>query len=89
MKKYTVRLTKKAVKALCKLDKSKKAILYAWIKTNHEGCIDPRSSGKALSANLKGAWRYRVGDYRIIAEIKDDEVLILEVAVGHRRDIYK
>jgi mRNA interferase RelE/StbE len=89
MKKYTVTLTKRAVKALNKLDRPTKALLYTWIKSNLDGCDDPRFSGKALSGNLKGIWRYRVGDYRIIAEIKDDEVVIMIVNIGHRREIYR
>lgn len=89
MKKYSVRLSKKAVKTLSKLDKPTKVLLYSWIKSNLDGCEDPRTVGKALTANLKGAWRYRVGDYRILAEIRDEEVLILIVNVGHRREIYR
>ena len=44
--------------------------------------------GKGLTANRSGQWRYRVGDYRLLAEIQDDKVLILVLNVGHRRDIY-
>lgn len=50
---------------------------------------DPRRFGKLLKANLVGLWRYRVGDYRIICQIKDGEMIVLVVAVGHRRDIYR
>lgn len=89
MKKYSVRFTKRAIKSLNKLDKSTKVLLYTWIKQNLDGCEDPRSNGKALSGNLKGAWRYRVGDYRIIAEIHDAEVTILVVNIGHRKEIYR
>jgi len=89
MRKYTVRFSKGAVKALKKLDKRTGMLLYTWIKTNLDGCEDPRRIGNALSDNLKGAWRYRVGDYRIIAEIIDDKIVILVVGVGHRKEIYK
>ncbi|WP_418834164.1 type II toxin-antitoxin system RelE family toxin, partial [Ruminococcus sp.] len=40
-------------------------------------------------ANRSGQWRYRIGDYRLIADIQDDKVLILVLEIGHRRDIYE
>ena len=50
---------------------------------------DPRRFGKGLKADLAGLWRYRVGDYRILCQIRDGELLVLVVAVGHRRDVYE
>ncbi|MES4925993.1 MULTISPECIES: type II toxin-antitoxin system RelE family toxin [Morganellaceae] len=49
---------------------------------------DPRLSGKPLKGELGEYWRYRVGDYRILCEIIDDELIILAAIIGHRRDIY-
>ncbi len=54
-----------------------------------ESLEDPKSRGKALEQNLKGLWRYRVGDYRIICSIEEEQVTILVLKIGHRRDIYK
>ncbi len=54
-----------------------------------EGLEDPRSRGKALEQNLKGFWRYRVGDYRIVCDIEDEKVTILVIKIGHRREVYK
>jgi mRNA interferase RelE/StbE len=51
--------------------------------------VNPRLTGKALQGDLKGLWRYRVGDYRLIAQIKDAELLILVIELGHRKGIYK
>lgn len=48
----------------------------------------PRSRGKALTADRKGQWRYRIGDWRVNAEIRDSELVILAVKVGHRSTIY-
>ena len=70
------------------MDKYTKRILFEWIDKNLEGCSDPRIHGKTLSANRTGQWRYRVGDYRIIADIQDAKLVILVIAVGHRRDMY-
>ena len=50
---------------------------------------DPRSMGKALTGNLAGVWRYRVGDYRILCDINDGRLVILVVDVAHRREVYK
>lgn len=51
---------------------------------------NPRSLGKALNGSRLGLlWRYRVGDYRIICEIKDEVIQILVVKIGHRSDVYK
>lgn len=49
---------------------------------------DPRSRGKALTGNLAGLWRYRVGDYRIICNIEDGVLVILVVDVAHRSKAY-
>lgn len=53
-----------------------------------QGCDNPRSKGKGLTANRSGEWRYRIGDYRLITEIQDDKIVILVVSVGHPREIY-
>ena len=50
---------------------------------------NPRATGKALRGNLSGLWRYRVGDYRIICKMEQNEVIILVISVGHRKDVYK
>ena len=86
---YRVEYLPQVVKTLEKMDKYTKRILFEWIDKNLEGCSDPRAHGKPLSANRVGQWRYRVGDYRIIADIQDNKLVILVIAVGHRREIYK
>ncbi|KAF0205350.1 MAG: hypothetical protein FD173_1112 [Gallionellaceae bacterium] len=53
-----------------------------------EASINPRFSGKALKGNDK-EWRYRVGDYRLVCEIKDREVIVWIVRIGHRREVYR
>lgn len=85
---YRVRFTEAARKELKKLDKSTAALIMAWIKKNLEGCSNPRQHGKGLTANPSGQWRYRVGDYRLLAEIQENEIIILILNIGHRRDIY-
>ena len=87
--KYVVDYTKKADKQLQKMDVSVRERIYDWINEHLEGCENPYMYGKPLTASWKGYWSYRIGDYRIIAEIQDDKILILITEVGHRREIYR
>ncbi len=87
--KYHVEFTNDALKFLKKLDKYTSMLITGWIRKNLEGCENPRAFGKGLTANHSGEWRYRIGDYRLIADIDDKRVLILILKIGHRRDIYK
>ena len=88
MKSYSVEYTDEALKALRKMDEHNRQVIYNWIGENLVGCENPRQRGKGLRNNLSGKWRYRVGDYRIIAEIEDVRVLILLVDVGYRSVVY-
>ncbi len=85
---YHVKITEPAMKQLKKLDKHTAALITGWLRKNLEGCSDPRRHGKGLSNNRIGQWRYRVGDYRLIAQIEDSRIVILILSIGHRRDVY-
>ena len=87
--KYTVVFSKEALKDLKKLDKHTAALIIGWVRKNLEGCENPRAHGNGLTANLSGKWRYRVGDYRLLADIEDNKVVIMMLRVGHRSEIYK
>jgi len=89
MKKYSVEITPKAEKLLGKLDRKTNLRIKKFIQENLVGCENPRLQGKALTGDLKGNWRYRVGDYRIIAQIEDEKILITVVDVNHRRQVYR
>jgi len=89
MKSYKLVLSDTARKSLKKIDKHEALLLIGWMRKNLDGVTDPRSKGKALVGNLAGRWRYRVGDYRIIAKIEDSEILILVLDVLHRRSAYQ
>lgn len=54
-----------------------------------EGCKNPRQFGEALKGDLAGLWRYRIGDFRVICEIRDVRLVVLALAIGHRREIYR
>lgn len=89
MNKYKVEFTKKAIKNLSKLDKKNAKLIMSWISKNLVDCENPRQYGKDLKGDKKGIWRYRVGDYRILANIQDDKVIIMLLEIGYRKEIYK
>ena len=86
---YQVEVTPRFEKEFKKLDRYTQRILKSWIQKNLVGCENPREHGKGLTANLSGLWRYRIGDYRLICNIQDNELVILALTVGHRSEIYK
>jgi len=85
---YSVTYSEKATKTLLKMDRQISSMIYRWIDKNLDGCDNPRLYGKALDSDFKGYWRYRVGDYRLIANIQDNLLVIEIVRAGHRREIY-
>ena len=85
---YHVENTARFDKEFKKLDKYTQQMIKSWIVKNLQNCEDPRAHGKGLTANKSGQWRYRIGDYRLLCLIQDKELIILALAVGHRRDIY-
>lgn len=86
---YSIEFTSQFNKQLKKLDKSVQKLIVKWLKNNLYNCENPRLHGKALTANLSVYWRYRIADYRLIVEIKDDKVVVVAVSISHRRDVYK
>lgn len=85
---YLVEFTPTVLKNLKKIDKKTQAILLAWIEKNLEGCENSYLFGKGLIGDRSQEWSYRIGDYRIIADIKEDKILILALAIGHRKHVY-
>lgn len=90
MPNYTVKFKKSVEKKLSKLDPDVQIMLLGWIKKHLVNTTSPRTHGKALKGALGELWRYRVGNYRIVAKIEDDDIkIVLVVNIGHRKDIYK
>jgi len=86
---WTVEIDSFAEKQLRKLDRPVQKRLLDWLFDRLEGCKNPRHFGEPLRGDLAGLWRYRVGDFRIICEIQDEKLVVLALAVGHRREIYQ
>lgn len=85
---FSVETTARFDKEFKKLDRYTQRMIKAWIDKNLQGSSDPRQLGKGLTANRTGQWRYRIGDYRLIAEIQDDRIIILLLSIGHRSTVY-
>ena len=83
---YEVRLAPAAVRQLRKLDPPGRRRVQAAIDLLTE---DPRPPGARQLVGGAGEWRVRTGDFRIIYDIRDGELLVLVVKVGHRRDVYE
>ena len=86
--KYNVVFSERAKRQLKKLDKHISSLIIGWLEKNIQGSENPRVHGKGLVENKSGQWRYRIGDYRVICEIIDKQVVVLVLEVGHRKDIY-
>ncbi|EOH96663.1 plasmid stabilization protein [Enterococcus haemoperoxidus ATCC BAA-382] len=87
--KYNVIYMPQAQKQLKKMDRNQARIIIAWIRKNLEATTDPRQHGKGLTGTKSGEWRYRIGNYRILADINDSEIRIEIFSIGHRSTIYK
>lgn len=79
--------TDNAEKQFLKLDKPIQKQIQKFI-LKLQTLENPRERGKALVGNLIGFWRYRVGGYRLLCRIIDQELIISVVEIGHRREIY-
>lgn len=85
---YQITTTDKFDKTFRKLDRQIQKIIKVWIEKNFANCENPRIHGKGLTANRSSQWRYRIGDYRILADIRDDELVLVFVDIGHRKNTY-
>lgn len=86
---WKLEFSKRADKQLSKMDPGVRRVIVAWLLKNIDGCRDSRAHGKGLSATPSGKWRYRVGNYRILCDIKDQELVVIAIEIGHRSRIYR
>jgi mRNA interferase RelE/StbE len=87
---WLIEFEKEAEKELKKLDKQVARRIVKFLRQRVAALDNPRSIGEALTGSTLGDyWKYRVGDYRIIADIQDDRVRVLVLRLGNRREIYR
>lgn len=85
---YRLEFTPEIQKQLRKMDKYQATLIVRWLYQHIDGIDDPRKFGKGFTANRSGQWRYRIGKYRVLVEIEDDQMVVIAIQVGHRRNIY-
>ncbi len=85
---WSVETTEKFDKEFARLDRYVQKLIKSWITKRLVDSEDPRVYGKAMIADKRGLWRYRIGDYRLICSLQDDKLIILMLTVGHRKEIY-
>ncbi len=78
----------KALKEAKKLDRDARKKIVDYLEKRVLASQNPYQFGKPLKGNKAGIWRYRVGNYRILCQIEDKALIILVIAIGHRKDIY-
>jgi len=83
---YRIELSPSAARQLRKLDGAPRRRIQAAIELLAD---DPRPPGATKLVGGDGEWRVRTGDYRIVYEIRDHVLLVLVLAVGHRRELYR
>lgn len=86
---WTIEYTDTAKKQLRKLDRQMARRILDYMDERVVQQDDPRQVAKALTGPLGGLWHYRVGDCRVICEIRDRELYVLVVRIGNRRDVYR
>jgi len=86
---WRVEFDSDAARELRKIGAEPRRLILRYLRKRIATAQDPRRFGRPLTADLKGLWRYRVGDYRIVAAIEDERFIVLIVSVGHRREIYE
>ncbi len=86
---WKIEITKPARKQLDALDQVTRDRILDFLQGRVLALTDPRQLASPLAGPEPGRWRYRVGDYRVIARFEDDRLVILVVRVAHRREVYR
>jgi mRNA interferase RelE/StbE len=86
---WRIEISRTAEKQITKLARTAQKSIQRFLRERLISAENPRQWGKPLHGEKRDLWRYRVGDYRLICDIQDDKVLVLVLAVGHRKDVYR
>lgn len=86
---WRIEFLPEAAKELRKLDRQVAARIVRMLEERIAPLDDPRTIGSALVGEHAGFWRWRVGDYQVVARIEDARVTVPAVRVAHRREVYR
>jgi mRNA interferase RelE/StbE len=82
------KIAPEAARQLRDLGPSAAREIKEFLEKRIKGAVDPRAFGKALRSELKGLWRYRVRDWRILCRLEDGVCVVVVVKVDHRSTVY-
>ena len=85
---YKINFSETSLKQLRKLDNLSRKRILNYVSDVLTKIENPRILGKALTGDLKGLWRYRIGNFRIVCQIQDNSLLILILKIAHRKEVY-
>ena len=88
-KTWTIEITRTAEKQIKKLDRPAQQSIVRFLRDRLQPADNPRQWGKPLHGDQGGLWRYRIGDYRLICDHRDEKITVLVLRVGHRKDVYR
>ena len=85
---WKIKYSEKAARELLKIDRQAAKRIKKYLDERIATDEDPRRFGEGLTENLAGLWKYRIGDFRVIAEIQEERIVVLVVRIGHRSKVY-
>ncbi len=86
---WTVNFEPRALAELKKLDHTAQKRIVKFLEGRIEREGSPRDTGKPLTGDKVGLWRYRVGDYRVVCRIEDDRLAVMVLRIAHRKEVYR
>lgn len=85
---WAIEYSEKAAQELLRIDREAARRIKRYLDERIATDDDPRRFGESLAGNPAGLWKYRIGDFRVIAEIQDERLIVLVIRVGHRCKVY-
>jgi mRNA interferase RelE/StbE len=83
---WTIEISRTAERQIKKLDGPDQEAIVRFLRDRLKSTDNPRQWGKPLHGDRRGLWRYRVGDFRLICDIRDERIAVLVLEVAHRKD---
>ena len=86
---WHIEFSRTAERQIRKLSRQAQADITAYLRERVQPAESARQFGKMLHGDKQGLWRYRVGDYRLICDVRDADRTVEVLAIGHRKDVYR
>jgi mRNA interferase RelE/StbE len=86
---WRVEFSRTAARQIRKLGRQAQSDIIDYLRQRIEPADSARQFGKMLHGDKQGLWRYRVGDYRLICDVRDADNMVEVLAIGHRKDVYR